>query len=814
MKLFGYECYKLFSQKAILFLLVFLFLFNGFSYWNTQRQTYAQEMMVQSSYQALLQHCQKQEVSQAIEELESYSEELQIRTRYRHSQLSGNVMEAESLKNEYPELFSENWAPKYSDEETIDNQIVGTILDQLTYIRDYESQITKIQKQSETMLSTDIFQNSSGYSHNNILKTAEDFSSLYQLPLSLDMDYGVEQVSRGGFSDVLLLAMILLLALGLIAKEKQSGVLQLVQPTLKGREKTLLAKLLVLIAGCALSTILVFSTNLLISGTQFGFGNLNRYVQSISSFFSMEIVLTVGEFFLLTLLLKLFFAVVIGLLCFAVLCFCKSTIFSYGFLALWLGGSYLLYTYIPANAFLNHLKYLNIFQFLDSASLLKDYQNLNIFSQAVNLRVLSLISGLVLLIAALMLSIASYRSRRFFTAASKAPAWVEKISVRFASPKKGYPMSLFLQECYKLFVKYKAALPLVLVIIVMLSSYGTYNPIIVDQEEAFYYQTISLHSGPISQEPARFISSSKEELEKSQEEIKQAEEDLLAGSLSEQDYNKLIRQSQSLEAAKPSFTMYEQRYQQLLTSMETTGVEPDLIDNRPYQILFTTKTDYLTDRYFSYSNSLILLLAALILGCGGMFCYENKKHSKHLLLSMYHGRSPLLRNKILACTCYSILSGIVVQTIFVLNIFHSFYLDMQNVPLQSVTGFECFPWRWTVYQAMGMQFLYQVLTILVIMMIILVLSEFSGSYLNTVFFASVVLILPIILYSFGLEPAKYASCYLPFVFYPMLQSDARWILLPAVAIGELLLFLLCLFLLQRRYRISGKRGRHLETRYT
>lgn len=100
------------------------------------------------------------------------------------------------------------------------------------------------------------------------------------------------------------------------------------------------------------------------------------------------------------------------------------------------------------------------------------------------------------------------------------------------------------------------------------------------------------------------------------------------------------------------------------------------------------------------------------------------------------------------------------------------------------------------------------------MMIILVLSEFSGSYLNTVFFASVVLILPIILYSFGLEPAKYASCYLPFVFYPMLQSDARWILLPAVAIGELLLFLLCLFLLQRRYRISGKRGRHLETRYT
>lgn len=805
MRLFFYECYKVLTQKAILILLIFLFLFNGFSYWNTQRLVYAQEIDTLPVYEKVLHQFKGMDVDQAIIQLEKYKQQLEMRGKYRYAQMAGDTLWMQDLKDDNPELFSDSWTPIYSDQEDADTMAVTRVLDQLCHIRDYESKITKIQTQSKTMLATDVFQDSTGYSRNNIIKTARDFSSLYELPLFLDMDYGVEQVGKGGLSDVLLLAIVVVLALGLIAKEKQSGVLQLVQPTLMGRGHTLRAKLAVLLAGCALSTVLIFTTNLLISGIQFGFGNLGRYVQSISSFLSMELVLTVGEFFLLTFLIKLVFACLIGLLCFAILCFCKSTQISYIILAALFGGSYLLYTYIPSNAYLNHLKYINLFTFLNSAGLLKNYQNLNLFSQAVNLRVLAVFGGGLLLLLGLLLSATSYRSGRFFQAAATSSAWMERLALRKTHSPKSYAMSLFSQECYKLFIKYKAGIPLILVALIQLSSMGSYNPVAIDSEEAMFYQMVSLHSGPISQEPSRYIAQCKEERQKSSREIEEAEQKLLEGTLSQQEYDQLLRKSNQLEGNKPAFARYEQRYQQLMDSMDLTGIEPGMIDDRAYGILFTSKTDYISERYFSYANALILLLAVLILGCGGMFCYEHKKGSKQLLLSSKRGRGPMLRSKILVCTAYSLVAGMVVQILYYYNLFHSFRLTPKDTPLQSVSGWESVPWDISVFEAMGLQLVFQELTILLLMTIILMISEISGNYLNAIFFGSVVLILPVILYSFGLAPAQYISCYIPYVFYPLLLSEQGGIWLPLIAAGMILLIGLCQYFLLRRYRIGRKR---------
>lgn len=802
MGLLSYEIRKLFYQRTLLCILVFLLALNGFSFWNTQQKERAELIAVLPTYKQVLSECQEKDIASALQDLQQYQEDLNRQGSIRQWEQMGDEDMLNDLRETRPDLF-DNWKPKYSGDIGVDSIAVSQVISQLSYLQNYEANVTKIQEQSRQLLNSHLFGNVDGFSHRNILKTAEDFRRLYQLPLKLDMDLGVVQAVRSGLTDVILMAGILLLALGLIVKEKNSGVLQLVRPTRYGRGRTLLAKLGLLTLGTTVYTILLCGINFAIAGGTFGFGDLNRYVQSINSFSNMEIVLKVWEYFALYLLSKVVVAIAVAAVIFAVLCAARNTITAYVILAVWLGGSYLLYTFVPANAYFNLPKYLNVFMFLNTGTVIKNYLNLNIFSFPVSLRILALILTILALGAAIAAAYFFYCRRGILSGKGFLVRVWERICGRFG--RKRYSIHLFFHESYKLWIGQKGILAVVLLAAVLLYSSGGYNPSISDPDEAMYYQTVSLHSGPITEEPKRYVEQVLGEEKQVQQELDQAAEALAAEKITQEDYDAIVARKEGLESSKAYFQSYLKRYNELSEIMNRTGIEPEFIVDRSYVILFATVTDFVTDRYFGYANSFLLLFSAVTLGCAGMFCYENKRGSKKVLISTVNGRKRLIRNKLYVCLSYSVLCLIVSNAIYLYNIVDSFHVKLRDIPLQSIRGFENLPWRLSTYQALALQFGFQLLALLAVVMIVLVISEKSENFLTSLFISVVLMIVPLVLYSFGLESAQYISFYLPFLVYPWLQMESRTLVLILFALLWLCVFAAGLWYLHRRYRELNKR---------
>ena len=312
-----------------------------------------------------------------------------VLTRFRQDNAAMFDAYEQEYKDKSYTLFTDNLNTEY--------RLFSQLQNEYDTVAGYGDFLQGVQAKATQLSGISIFQNDrTGYDLKNIELTAQVYAGLTETPIDYFPQKGLYTAISYAFTDLILLASMLLLALILVRQERDSGLLSLVRSLPGGRLKTALAKLAAFAASLLVVLTVLYGVNLAYCSASFGLGSLNRTIQSVPALMRCTMQITVGQYLLRFLLAKWAGAFVMGLwVMLAALVAKRAAAGWVGALALPL-AMYGIRAAIPATSHWNVIKYANMVSLLQTNELLGNYRNLFWFGSPVSLPLVEWLTAAVL----------------------------------------------------------------------------------------------------------------------------------------------------------------------------------------------------------------------------------------------------------------------------------------------------------------------------------------------------------------------------------------------------------------------------------
>jgi ABC-type transport system involved in multi-copper enzyme maturation permease subunit len=767
MKTVWYEALKAYMNKLLPAVIALALLANGLIFYNSIQNNYlAREA---SLYNRIVADFKDKPVQQAYDELNALNGELQAYTQLQMLAQDTFGMTQEDIDAQLQQIEEQNPGviakynnrsyQLYSDSVGTDAGLVYDIFNQMNYIYGYKDYITSMTDRMNDMLSVSIFNKEDTFAYRNIIRTPQDFAGLENTPLKLDMSEGVVQSTGFELTDVFMIFIVLLLCIYLISVEKDRKLLLLVKSTRYGRGRAIASKLAVLALSTGAVALLLYGSNILIAQQVFGLGDLGRYVQSISDFRGCTILMTVGQYLLAFLFSKAFVAVFIALLFFTVILLSSNSSFAYAVIAVALAAEWAAWNFIPVTSFINHLKFLNIFGFLDAFSLFANYQNLDVFGQPVNVRLLFCIMVPVAIAALAGLcyfAFSRFRYNEKVGLLSRALDGVRRILARVPGTA-----SLFLHEMYKLLIAQKALLIIVLLFVVQY--YAITNFFVVRDTDQIIYQHYLLEvRGKLTDDTRAYIANEQAIFDNAAAILQQAAADLKDGKITQTEYDGYVNRNTVLQERATAFGWITEQHNYLNGISRDKGIDTCFVDPRGYTRLFSL------NGYEDDINNQLLLTAIIIACLAAAFAQDNAIRAKKIILACREGRGKSILQKYIACYITALTVAVLVYGSQFFNVCSWYQLADWNAPVQSVMAFKGsmlasvpqfsdFPLNMTIGQYALIVYGIRMLGVMAMVSVVLLVSSVSGSIFVSIFASTALLEIPAIFYMLGFNGAKYFS---------------------------------------------------------
>lgn len=163
-------------------------------------------------------------------------------------------------------------------------------------LMNFPEYLQSIEKNKDYMLTFPIFRDENSFSSRNILKTADDFQSLQNMPLSLENTGAIEGILLYSGSDLFLILLLIVVALCFLAERKRE-LWGLVYSLQMGRSSLALHRLGILLFLSVTGTLLLYGSNVLLGSILYGgIGNLHISVQSIPILQEYPVPISIGGF--------------------------------------------------------------------------------------------------------------------------------------------------------------------------------------------------------------------------------------------------------------------------------------------------------------------------------------------------------------------------------------------------------------------------------------------------------------------------------------------------------------------------------------
>ena len=310
-------------------------------------------------------------------------------TQYRQDNAAMFDAYEQEYKDKSYTLFTDNLNTEY--------RLFSQLQNEYDTVAGYGDFLQGVQAKATQLSGISIFQNDrTGYDLKNIELTAQVYAGLTETPIDYFPQKGLYTAISYAFTDLILLASMLLLALILVRQERDSGLLSLVRSLPGGRLKTALAKLAAFAASLLVVLTVLYGVNLAYCSASFGLGSLHRTIQSVPALMRCTMQITVGQYLFRFLLAKWAGAFVMGLwVMLAALVAKRAAAGWVGALALPL-AMYGIRTAIPATSHWNVIKYANMVSLLQTNELLGNYRNLFWFGNPVSLPLVEWLTAAVL----------------------------------------------------------------------------------------------------------------------------------------------------------------------------------------------------------------------------------------------------------------------------------------------------------------------------------------------------------------------------------------------------------------------------------
>ena len=604
---------------------------------------------------------------------------------------------------------------------------------------------------------------SSAFSGRNIEKTVADFHGFEEIPISIDLEIAVTQVYQFQLADILFTAFVLLLCVMLFSTEYEKGMFVLLLAT-PSRARIALSKLGVLVVGIGVMCVLLYGGNLLVANQVFGLGDMSRPVQSLDAFRTCPFRISCGEYLLLGVGIKFLSASALGALLLALYSLWKKSVYVVLFLVVLLGSQFVLYVTVQVSSVLNAFRFINVFHMMDSFAILSRYQNVNLFGYPVSAA--SVNPYLLLVVFAVGCGLFVFRVVRGSVAsAGQESRIVNRVldGARRLLDDLHRHSFVFLHEARKILLGGKALVILLLLLAFMWNQYQDSYRVKFSQDEAYEFYMKKL-GGEITEETFVRIEEERRRL---------MEQNSLGSSASEAVYSAL---------SEIESQVYEMQWME-----NRTGFRAYLVPQPGYaQLMGTPPMAYI---------DCLLVLAAILLGCSGVFSRENMLGTKNLIRICKRGNRPPLAKFVLVCLVSAAAVAIVFGFRYAM-VAKDYPLSFQSAPLQNLRIMQNSPLPITIQQALWLVWGIRLLIAAGLSAGICAVSSVLRGDSSSVVVSVLVFAFPVVAVMSGMSVLENVS------FFPGLNgfsilADSRFVYLFGIAaVGGL-----ALWVVRRRWRV-------------
>ena len=480
----------------------------------------------------------------------------------------------------YEQEYTDKTYTLFTDNLNTEYRLFSQLQSEYDTVAAYSDFLDSVQTKASQLSGISIFQNDrTGYDLKNIELTAQVYAGLTETPINYYPQKGLYTAISYAFTDLILLASMLLLALILVRQERDSGLLSLIRSLPGGRLKTAIAKLAAFAASLLVVLMVLYGVNLAYCSASFSLGPMNRTIQSVPALMRCTMQITVGQYLLRFLLAKWAGAFVMGLWVMLAALIAKRAAAGWiGALALPL-AMYGIRAAIPATSHLNVIKYANMVSLLQINELLGNYRNLFWFGSPISLPMVEWVT------AAALGSILSVAFCTVFAKAQLLPAAKRSLALPFRH--KTHATSVTREEGRKLLLMNGAA-----VFLAAFLAFGIYQGVTaesyIDADEIYYAYYMKHISGPWSEESRDWLKEQRNEFApmlEAQKRVNRGElssEALLAYNSLQQKYSAYQRVLQSnisyyLKENPGAWLVYETGYKKLFGFTGTSDVQDTLL---------------------------------------------------------------------------------------------------------------------------------------------------------------------------------------------------------------------------------------------
>lgn len=551
-----------------------------------------------------------------------------------------------------------------------------------SYIDGYHEFLEMTKENSNNMSMLNMYRD--GFVADNIRKTALAYSELENITVSVGENRGIVLFLEYKLTDVIIIAFLMIMSVRFL-KERKKGVVNLIRSTAKGRGVLYFSRVGILLFSSVVLGMVMYGVNFIVMMISFEQTDVSRMVQSLPEFMQCHYAVTIWEYILISLTLKISAYFLLGLMFYTVISILETGI-AYTVTAVFIIAEFLLYNLIIPVSSINFFKYINIVSLINCEDFLSVCQNINIFGVAVpvlncNIFFITVTAFLLVICGSLIHNKMYIRNKGIFKGISeKAGSIAEKFA--FQRTLTGW-------ESYKLLVKQGGLIFLIVAFFLALSSAMKYDYIYkINFREQTWYEK---YEGVITEET---LINSQKKLKSLEDRIK-SYQDKVDNMMLQENYNQntlsqymqyIGELTEEREALLPVAENIRDGYEYT----QRTGNKINLIQPYSYDLLLNK------DKQTQNRASLYILIG-IIAVVSGVFAYDRQNNMDNTLKSSRRGRGLLAFIKISVVCAVSIFVCISIHLIQFVQIGNFLEYNNMDVPVQSLMFMRDFE----IYMSIG-----------------------------------------------------------------------------------------------------------------
>ncbi|MCM1179724.1 MAG: hypothetical protein NC347_05685 [Clostridium sp.] len=749
LRLIPFELGKLLKKKSFLLSICFLLLLHLFLLWYTSLPDEAQPPL--SAYKAIGKELQDKSEAEKGNYIQALKEKMDgilfvrdiLAMQSFHNEM-GDALASQELQSQ-PDVFERYYEPYQSGDYLAftgsleqECSLIDEIYAEWQTVSAYGEYLASIQEQKEALSGISIWSGTGkdSFSSRNLQKSAADYAGLTGQTIRFAPSKGLVSAMEAVWADWLLFLGMMLFVASMITEEKEKKLFFITRSTKHGQMDNMASRLAALLIYCVLLTVLFYSVSIIFFGQSTGWFDFTAGIQSAATYAAGSLPISILGYILLSVLTKALVLFGTG----AVLTiFCiVSEIAVLPFLAgaACIGVSALLYYLIPAGSPLSVFKYMNLIGLMKTENLYGSYLNFNLFQYSVARLGLSL--GLILIVCVIGTAggLWSFCHMKSFE--------IRKLKLPAILPFKPHT-SIWRHEAYKILVTNQAFVILLLfsMLLVYKNASRTYTPSVREQ----YYQTLMAElEGELTGEKEALILAEQARFEEAMQKIEEIDGMIAAGAISDAAGDSLKAQANMTLAFYSAFQRAEEQY----AHIKSEG--GSFVYDTGYLYLFGAMED-------AFSVDLLILTIGMILAVSGVPAMEYQSGSQFLIRAAKAGIRKIMVCKTLICSMAAAVPAIACSVSRICHIASVYPMQGAGADIRSISYFARLPFPMTIGCFVLLFVLSQLVAAMLITLAVIGISLWRKNQVQTVFFALLLLAVPLVLKLLGFEVAKWFSLY-------------------------------------------------------